>query len=173
MIDILSTGIGVETDLIEVIKCMRYVLIRMSNALKDFSSKTEGPLRIHAVMASNRLKLMAEDLREGLTYAGVNPEVADFEEVREKFGDIPLNTMDKLQKSLEMLERGSDEPVKVGNLLKEFDDVLIIAINGFNAFNFILSELPDEKMKILGLVLRNTIDDLKLIKRRHDELAGL
>ena len=157
---------------LEFLDCVRLVFMRMADSLRMFSTQVSGPLGFHATLASNRLRLVAENLGHALKFAGASKEISSYEEAENRCGSLLKDIFNRLEGSLENLRRrlAAGNELDLRTELDNFDDFLEMAEKAFTYFASDLMNLEDEKMKMLGFALRVSAEDIRLIRRRHDEL---
>lgn len=160
--------------LLELIDCIRLAFLKMADSLLDFSSRVYGPLSLHAAMSSNRLRLIAEDLTCALIFAGFSSHISNFKEPGNVCGSIMEEIYAKLKGSLSNLESKLTAGIELNlkSELDNFDEFLELAENFLSYLASDLMNLEDEKMKMVGFILKISADDLQIIRKRHNELRN-
>ncbi|RLI34417.1 hypothetical protein DRO53_03590 [Candidatus Bathyarchaeota archaeon] len=157
-----------------------YWLVRtLSEMLDEFKDRSPAALRTHAFLASNRIKIIAENLREALKRLGLNVENRLGEkELAERVGMIGVDLLKELREALERLTRLAGDG---GNLDgKWLASILLNAVrsidlaSGFiRIFSQILEAQGKPEYRQLSFILQTVVRDLEIIKSRHEELARL
>ena len=157
-----------------------YWLVRtLSEMLDEFKDRSPAALRTHAFLASNRIKIIAENLREALKRLGLNVENRLGEkELAERVGMIGVDLLKELREALERLTRLAGDG---GNLDgKWLASILLNAVrsidlaSGFmRIFCQILEAQGKPEYRQLSFILQTVVRDLEIIKSRHEELARL
>ncbi len=161
---------------IDFLKYMWFTFAQMATLLGRFSMKVNGQLRFHASLASNRLSLLAKNLEDGLTYLGADfLNVSSLEELRDKCGVYTADALTQLAESLSALENRSRSEAKLGVKaeLEKFEGVLKTAVNAFSKMEQAISEQENSKAKLLSMLLKDVVDDLKIIWERIQEAKTL
>ena len=161
-----------ESAVLELLKGMRIIFMQMADLLASFSSLVEGPLKLHAALASNRLQLLSKNLEAGLRHVGANMLMVQSIEDIEKFhGAYVVETLKQLLDSLRNIREAvrSGENLDLRHELEKFENALDLAVNAFSTINSMISNSRREDIRILRFVISDLIEDLKLIRRRNEE----
>ncbi|MCD6313278.1 MAG: hypothetical protein J7L79_05690 [Thaumarchaeota archaeon] len=156
-------------SLISLLKGMWFIFAQMASLLRRFSGTMEGPLKVHASLASNRISILAKNLEDGLTYLGASfLEVPSLEELRKRCGVIVVDVLSQLAESLSSLERRvkAQDRLDVGSELEKFEKIVKLAVNAFSRIQKTVSELEDERAKLLNILLEDLVSDLSIIGER-------
>jgi len=149
-----------------------------SNELREWANRTRGPLRLHAILASNRLELMAKNLSEALRYAGVEVDEAQLEELEEDVGLIIADSYRRFRELLDIMLQipQSEEELDLRSIaprLKELTDTISLTIELLRTFSLMLEKSDDIRHRAVSIVLQGIIDDLDIIRRRHQVLLEI
>lgn len=159
-------------SLIGLLKGVWFIFAQMASLLRRFSGIMEGPLRLHASLASNRISTLAKNLEDGLAYLGAGfLEVPSLEELRKRCGVYVVDVLSQLAESLSSLEKRfkAREKLDVESELKKFEGVVKFAVNAFSRIQKTVSELEDERAKLLNILLEDLVSDLRIIGERMQE----
>jgi len=155
------------------LKAFRFIVLDMSNSLSSLIPRAKGLLKLHIILASNRLRNIVNNLSEALKLAGVNP----FEKPNELeycIGEMGLEALRDFKSIVGELTEKEDITLRdIASRLREITQKIEIAISGLKVLKAIFESTSKEEYKALSLALEAVIDDMSIIAKRHNQLLTL
>jgi len=158
------------------LKGMWFVFAQMASLLERFSMRVAGQLSFHASLASNRLSLLARNLEDGLAYLEADfLDVSSLEELKSECGSYVVDAVMRLAESLSILEKRykAADKLNVKAELEKFESLIKVAAGAFSKMRQEILETDYEKGELLGILLEDLVDDLRIIGERIREAKSI
>jgi len=155
------------------LKAFRFIILDMADSLSSLIPRVKGLLKIHTILASNRLRNIANNLSEALKLVGVNPSEKP-DELEHCIGEVALEALRDFKAIVnELAEKETITLRDIVSRLGEITQRIELAISGLKALKVIFESASKEEYKALSLALEAVIDDMSIIAKRHNQLIAL
>jgi len=157
--------------ILQWLKAFKTIILSMANSLKELASRLNEPLKLHALLASNRLSNIANNLTSAIDVIGSSSD--EPEGLERYLGEGPLEVFKSFQSTIDkLIERSGDEEFLISRL-EELTDNIRLAIDVMRALKSMVESTNEDKYKILNFALDAVIDDLEIMVKRHEKLIAL
>ena len=136
-------------------------------------------IRLHLILLYNRVRIIAENLREALAQAGVEIDVKPPEdEFRQDAGSLAISMLEEVQTLAHILKDSSNPSAHLElkclvPILLRYAENLELAAAVLSLYSKILGRTENVNLKALAFTLRTVIHDLNVIRRRNYQFARL
>ena len=162
------------TFILNSLEATYWILVNVTDILKELDSRVSYPLKLHTVRVYNRAKIITETLGEGLRHVGIRlKKPPSKEELSKRAEPFTTDILEALKEAVEEIKNlnSKQNPLKLVSYLERFREPLEATINFFEHYKSAFEESNFPKKQHLTLALQIIIDDLNIIKQKSQKFT--
>ncbi|MHC1563754.1 MAG: hypothetical protein ACXQTF_00305 [Candidatus Hecatellaceae archaeon] len=164
-------------QILRSLRVFHQILSDMAEALGKLSKRAKGPLSFHASLAHNRIRMVAENLGEALSLVGVSTSKRMGEdEIYKEAGSIAVEALEGMREIVGLIESINEGKAGLSHLipyLKKYMETVDLVTGVLRVYIGFLEEDGKAEVRNLAFALHSTIQDLTIVRQRHEQLIKM